>query len=294
MLFTVITVSFRAGDKLKNTVLDTLMQEYTDYELLVKDSVSDDGSVEELKTRLLDLGFSEKTASEVFPGDSAEGLCYVKDNAPKVRLVSAKDKGIYDGMNEAVAAALGDYVIFMNCGDTFYDTTVLKKTAEVIQTEPDRGIYYGDAYFCKADEVIVQPDEITESVCYRHVPNHQACFFDRHLWDGEGFRLKYRIRADYEFFLRAFFEKGIRPFHLPFTVSSYEGGGYSETEENKKKDREEHREITEMYMGKKRAAHYRRVMVFTLQPLRSRLAESPAFSGAYQSLRKKILHGRKG
>ncbi|MBR3040675.1 MAG: glycosyltransferase [Lachnospiraceae bacterium] len=282
MVFTVITVSFRAGEKLKNTIADVLTQEYSDYEILIKDGLSTDDSIKLLMEELEGRGYRNTS------GNEAEEFCYEKVEAPRIRIISRKDKGIYDAMNQAVDLASGDYVIFMNCGDRFYDTQVLKNTAEVIAQNPQKGIYYGDAYFCQAKEIISQPKEITEFVCYRHMPNHQACFFDRHLWDGKGFDLDFKIRADYEFFLRSYFEKGIRPCYLGICVSSYEGGGYSESKENRKRDREEHRKIVVRYMGEKKANHYRRIMIFTLQPLRTWIAQKSIFAGAYNSLKKKL------
>lgn len=259
MKFSVITVCFNAGDKLKNTIDNILLQTYKDIEIIVKDGGSSDGSADEI------------------PVDE------------RIRFISEKDKGIYDAMNAAVAYATGDYVIFMNCGDAFYNESVLAEAAKVIENNPGRRIYYGDAYFCLAGEVMSQPSEITESVCYRHVPNHQSCIFDRLLWDDDGFDLTYRIRADYDFFLRSYFDKGIRPKYLGITVASYEGGGYSESRENRKRDKAEHRAIVVKYMGEKRANHYRRLMILTLQPLRTKLSHSKAFSGIYNKIKKKLI-----
>ena len=288
MKITVITVSFKAGEKLSETVMKTLNQTFTDYEILVKDGGSSDGSVEALMSKLEAAGY--KKASEETGGNSqiAESI-FSKEGCATVRVISEGDRGIYDAMNHAVSYAKGEYVIFMNCGDSFYDDEVLKNTVAVMEQNPDRGIYYGNAYFETIGEILYQPAEITESVCFRHVPNHQACFFARSLWDEEGFDLNYKIRADYDFFLRSFFEKKIRPCYLNITVSSYEGGGYSESKENRKRDKAEHREITERHMGKKRAAHYRRMMVLTLQPLRAWIAQKSIFAGAYNALRKKLL-----
>ncbi|MBO4309908.1 MAG: glycosyltransferase [Lachnospiraceae bacterium] len=263
MLFSVITVCFNAGDKLKDTVENILLQSWEDYEIIVKDGGSSDESLSKLP------------ASE------------------KIKVYSEKDGGIYDAMNRAVGYASGDYVIFMNCGDSFYDNDVLKKTAQYMSDNADRKIYYGDAFFCNANQTISQPSEITESICYRHMPNHQSCFFARSLWDEYGFDTKYKIRADYDFFLKSFFEKGIRPAYLGITVASYEGGGYSESKENQKRDREEHREIVVKYMGEKKANHYRRIMRLTLQPLRTWIAHKSIFAGAYDSIKKRIYKSAK-
>ena len=256
MIFSVITVCFNAGEKLKNTIDNILSQTFDDYEIIVKDGLSSDDSLSSI------------------PKDE------------RIKVFSEKDAGIYDAMNKAVSYASGDYVIFMNCGDAFYDNDVLKKTAEYMSDNPDKKIYYGDAFFCNAKQIISQPKEITESICYRHMPNHQSCFFERKLWDDDGFDIKYKIRADYDFFLRSYFVKNIRPAYLGITVASYEGGGFSES--NQKRDKEEHREIVVKYMGEKKANHYRRIMRLTLQPLRTWIAQKSIFAGAYNSLKKSI------
>lgn len=256
MLFSIITVCFNAGDKLKNTLENILAQTFNDFEIIVKDGGSSDGSL------------------DAIPKDE------------RIKVFSEKDKGIYDAMNVAVSKASGDYVIFMNCGDSFYDEDVLKNTAANMSDKPDSKIYYGDAFFASAKEIISQPKEITESICYRHMPNHQSCFFARSLWDDDALDTKYKIRADYDFFLRCYFEKNIRPAYLGITVASYEGGGFSESD--RKLDKEEHREIVVKYMGEKKANHYRRIMILTLQPLRTWIAQKSIFAGAYNSIKKKV------
>ena len=147
MKFTIITVTYNAGDKLAETVTDCLKQTYTDYEILVKDGMSTDGSVEKL------------------PADT------------RIRVERCKDSSIYDAMNQAVKMAQGDYVIFMNCGDFFHTEDVLLQVAKAIDKEPGRGIYYGDAYFCKAEQIMHMPPEITDYVCFSHIPCHQACVY---------------------------------------------------------------------------------------------------------------------
>ena len=71
---------------------DTLKQTYEDFEIIVKDGGSSDGSLEPVR----------------------------KLESDKIKIFSGKDNGIYDAMNIAVKAATGDYFIFLNCGDRFY------------------------------------------------------------------------------------------------------------------------------------------------------------------------------
>lgn len=256
--FSVITVTYNAGNKLKETVTDVLRQTYNNYELLVKDGLSKDDSLSQLPV------------------------------SDKIRVESCKDAGIYDAMNQAVSMAQGDYIIFMNCGDYFYDENVLGRLAEAIEAHPGCGIYYGDAYFRLSKEVLHMPGEITDFVCFRHIPCHQACIFARELWVEQGFDLNYKIRADYEFFLRQYCQKKAKPFYTGIVVADYEGGGYSESKENRKRDKREHRQICGKYMPKGKLFLYRFIMFITLQPLRFWIAQRSPLAGVYDRLKTKI------
>lgn len=75
---------------------------------------------------------------------------------------------------------------------------------------------------------------------------------------------------------------------MDFAAASYEGGGYSESKENRKRDRQEHRQITSAYMGKGELMKYRAIMACTLAPLRRAMAESKVFSGVYHGLKRLI------
>lgn len=258
MKFSVICVTYNSGEKLIKTIENILSQTSDDYEIVVKDGLSTD--------------------------DSLSGL--PKDD--RIRVFSEKDKGIYDAMNVAVSEARGDYVIFMNCGDYFYEKDVLENVSLLIDETPDRRIYYGDAFFRRTGEILPVPAQITPNVCYRFVPCHQACFFDRHLWDEFGFDLKYKIRGDYEFFLRAYFKEKIDPLFLGLVIADYEGGGYSETKENRQRDKDEHKEITEKYMTKSQIRRNKLFLIVTLQPLRKYIAQESPLAGLYSKIKKKF------
>lgn len=261
--FSIITVTYNAGDKLKETVTDILNQTYDNYEIIVKDGLSDDGSLESLP------------------------------ESDKIILQSCADKGIYDAMNQAVAMASGEYVIFMNCGDFFYADDVLGQLADAIDKQPDKGIYYGDVFSRISQSVDHAATEITDFVCFRHIPCHQACIFARELFAERAFDLEYKIRADYEFFLRQYYQKEIRPLYTGIVIADYEGGGYSETKENLKRDKMEHRKITSLYIKKSKLLLYRLIMFITLQPLRRRIAQNKHLAGTYDRVKTKTSQNRK-
>lgn len=256
IMFSVIVVSLNAGTELKKTVDSILMQRYPAYEVIVKDGGSTDGSLDAVI------------------------------NDERVRTVVQEDSSIYDAMNQAIALARGEYYIFLNCGDYFANELVLSKVAkETLKYKAD--IFYGDLYRRKLDSTDVSPDKVTDFLLFRNVPCHQVCFYNRRLFEKRGYNDKYKVRADYEHFLWSVKREGARCRHMNITVASYEGEGFSETPQNRKISNEEHREITEEYLGRK--VHlYRLIMLVTLQPLREKLAQSPLFSSLYHKLKGRL------
>ena len=111
IFFSIVIVSLNPGKKLAKTVKSVLRQEYGNFEIIIKDGGSTDGSLPE------DV--------------PAEGACLAADS--RVRIFRGPDRGIYDGMNQALPEINGDYVLFLNCGDSLYDPLVLARTAELIE-----------------------------------------------------------------------------------------------------------------------------------------------------------------
>lgn len=277
--FSILVVCFNPGEKLKNTLDSIRKQTFTDYEIVVKDGGSTDASIDELKEEL------KKDAS----GETGE---------PPLRLVERKDTGIYDAMNQAAAEARGKYVYFLNCGDLFYDENVLAATAELIAGNPFvHGIYYGDIYERLTGQRVASNPEIDAFACYRNVPCHQACFYDRELLLAHPFRTEYRVRADYEQFLWCFFTRqyrdGVRFCHGDIMVADYEGGGFSETKESRKLSEREHQRIVREYFPKGALRKYQLVMWLTLAPVRTWLSRNKATAGLYNRMKRK-LYGSEG
>ncbi|MBR1471555.1 MAG: glycosyltransferase, partial [Lachnospiraceae bacterium] len=256
MRFSVIVVSLNAGEELKKTVESVLAQKYADFEIVVKDGGSTDGS------------------TDLLPADA------------RIRLIVKKDRSIYDAMNQAVQEAKGEYFLFLNCGDYLYQETVLGSVAKAAAKEP-ADIYYGDLYRRQQDSVDAAPERITDFVCYRNVPCHQVCFYARHLFAKRAYDLQYPVRADYEHFLWCVYRAEARCRSLRITVADYQGSGFSETPEHLRQAALEHKKITKEYLGGK-CLWYQALMWLTLQPLRAKLAQSRRFSGYYHSLKRAL------
>lgn len=106
LLFSVVVVALNPGEKWRGTLQSIFAQKYNDFEIIYKDGRSRDGSWEAL---LAEYG-----------ADS------------RLRSFQEADKSIYDAMNQALDQVSGKYVLFLNCGDFFYDDRVLERTAEAI------------------------------------------------------------------------------------------------------------------------------------------------------------------
>ena len=214
-----------------------------------------------------------------------------------MRVFVEKDRGIYDAMNQAVAHAAGDFVVFMNCGDVFADERVLERVEERIRERENTGadlkrlVFYGDTVEGQSGVIIASAPKITGFTCYRNIPCHQSCFYARQLCVEKPYDLQYRIRADYDHFLWCFYRAGADFAHVGFPVAVYEGGGFSESRENGRRNLEEHRQITGAYMGRKELFKYRLVMAVTLAPLRRAAAESRVLSGVYHWFKGKLYGG---
>lgn len=264
----IITVCLNSGEKLAQTVRTVLAQEYDDWELVIKDGGSADGSVEDLRS-LPEV----KAALE----------------AGRIRIVCEPDTGIYDGMNQATKLADGEYFYFLNCGDLLHSADALGQMMEGIDANPGSLIHYGDVYDMLRGSVVSSNPRLDAFGCYRNVPCHQACIYHRSLFAQRGYRTEYRIRADYEHFLWSFFCAQANPKYQPVVLSDYEGGGFSETEENRRRSAREHQEIVAQYMTRAQILKYRAVLVLTLQPVRTFLAESKVFGKWYQKA-KRVLY----
>lgn len=262
--FSIIVVCLNAGEKLRRTVNSILAQSYPHFEIIVKDGMSTDGSVDKL------------------PEDG------------RIRIVRQKDRGIYDAMNQATLLAEGDYLLYLNCGDYFYHEKVLEKAGAWIGTDhASSEIYYGDIYNRSIESRIPSNPRINAFACYRNIPCHQACFYARGLMRRRAYKPKYRVRGDYEHFLGSYFEDRVRPVYMQIIITSYEGGGFSETEQNEKRSAREHKAITEKYMSKGQIFRFRLMLLLSLAPLRSRIARNKNLSGIYNKI-KAAVYGRRG
>ena len=274
-IFSIVVVCLNAGEKLKTTLDSIIMQDFSGYEIVVKDGGSEDGS----------LAYIEQMRERLHRKE-------LHGEAPGIELLTKKDNGIYDAMNQGADRARGKLVYFLNCGDIFRDQNVLSRMAEFVKKHPaEHGIYYGNIYERMTGQVVNSNPRLDEFGCYRNVPCHQACFYSRQLLLAHPFRKEYRVRADYEQFLWCFFKGNATLYYTDMVIADYEGGGFSETAQNRKRSGQEHKEIVRQYMTAGQILKYRLILLLTLAPLRSRLARSRITAGLYNRM-KRMIYGK--
>jgi glycosyltransferase involved in cell wall biosynthesis len=243
-----------------------LRQKYDNYEIIIKDGGSTDGSVKTLQN---------------------------KYNYDRIKIYNKKDSGIYDAMNQGISCTRGEYLLFLNTGDNLYNEDVLSDMAVEIVKNNRPDIIYGNQYHKALDTVIYASPQINDFTCYRNVPCHQTCFYKCEMFADRAYNPKYTVRADYEHFLYCYYEKKALIRYAPVIVAEYEGEGYSETKENRQLSKRQHREIVVHYMGRAKADKYRLIMILTLAPLRTVIAQNKYLSGIYNAV-KTVLYKLKG
>lgn len=123
----IITATFNSGKTVRDTLESVLRQDYCDYELIVKDGGSKDDT----------LAICEE---------------YMPRFEGRMRIVSCPDKGIYDAMNQGIAAATGDVVGILNSDDFYTSFNILTTISRRFEQYPDIDAVYGDIHYVSEED----------------------------------------------------------------------------------------------------------------------------------------------
>lgn len=197
MRLSIITINYNNKNGLMKTHQDIAMQSWQDFEWVIIDGGSTDGSKEYIESMEREPDY----------------WC------------SESDNGIYDAMNKGIAKASGDYLIFLNSGDTFHSHDTIEKAMQYEFTED---VVYGDAYFLfeKGPCIIDYDDVMTLKRLYEYSINHQSTFIKASLLKVKGYDVSYKIVADAKRFVEIFIAGGTFR-HLPMIISDYDTTGVS-------------------------------------------------------------------
>ena len=165
------------------------------------------------------------------------------------KFVSEPDKGIYDACNKGIKLAEGEYLNFMNAGDSFYNSKVLEN---VVATNSNEDILYGDInarYMDNTEKIIAFPEQLNEVFFFNDNINTQGIFAKRDLFLQYGnFDTQYKIASDYDRWLK-FYSESKTFKHLPIVIANYKMDGISSVEKSQKLLLEEKSTIQSKYFS---------------------------------------------
>jgi len=197
--FSIVTVCLNPGRDLEKTVSSVFEQKFQNFELVIKDGCSTDGTQEK----------------------------HWADN--RVRFFSYPDEGIFDAMNQALELCRGNYVIFMNAGDYFADSEVLKSFADATENFPGVEFFYGDVFKHQGRAKInIYPDHLSRFFLFTRMICHQCWCVKRSVYlSYGGFETKFPIGGDLRLFIKMIAGDRLKYKHVRRLVACYEGGGQS-------------------------------------------------------------------
>lgn len=217
--FSIITVCLNEAQNIRRTCESVCAQSCRDFEWLVIDGGSTDGTLDVL----------------------AEFAARID------HLVSEPDTGIYDAMNKGIRLARGDYLVFLNAGDLFADAGVLEAVLPCLGVD----LVFGDLLCVSAageHSVRAFPDRLPRHFLLRHMLPHQASFFRRDLFAKYGeYDQSFRIAGDYELFARLIEKHGISTRHLPKVLGVFRTDGISSSRTQRALRRRENHRIRKRY-----------------------------------------------
>lgn len=195
MKISIITVVLNDLEGLKKTVNSVLSQKGENFEYIILDGGSTDGSWEYIRS----LNFRGKRKT-------------------------SKDTGIYNAMNNAVLLASGEYCLFLNAGDTFVDVHVLEKACAIIGKAD---FYVGHTIEIGKKKIKGwAPEPLTLDYLMKTSIYHQSTFIRRKLLLDYPYNEHHKVVSDWEFFFERWIN-GCTYEKLDFFVSNYYLGGFS-------------------------------------------------------------------
>lgn len=285
MKLSIITITYNNADGLRKTIESVAAQTYRDFEHIIVDGGSTDGSVEIIEAYASDM--ARMASGSVLMGSNGDFVAVDSQDStlangvqphevtqpaastqPSIKWISEKDKGVYDAQNKGIAMAQGEYCYFLNAGDTFCVNDVLEKvfsTNNLIASSPHHLITAPDIIY--GNEVIVdatgQRVGIARGVenpsfvdLYNSCMKHQASFIHCDLFEKYGmYDSEMRICSDFDWFFRVIaFHDDVTLLYKDIDIAYFENTGISY--HNLELCKKERQQVLDRYMSKRMQRDY--------------------------------------
>ncbi|HEA28860.1 MAG TPA: glycosyltransferase [Leeuwenhoekiella sp.] len=204
MKVSIITATYNSASSIKTAIDSVLSQTYKDIEHLIIDGASSDDTV---------------ALVEAY-------------NDPRIQVISAPDKGIYDALNKGVVAATGEIIGFVHSDDLLAAPTVLEEVVTQIKNGAD-GVY-GDLLYVEKENTNKVVRYWKSRPFYKKLlsrgwmPAHPTLYLKKEVYKKHGhFSLDYHIAADYDLMLRIFSDENLEFTYFPSVITKMRVGGAS-------------------------------------------------------------------
>ncbi len=188
----IVTIAYNCESVIEETIKSVINQTYSNKEYIIIDGASKDGTLDVVKKY-------------------ENSIDYIS---------SEPDKGIYDAMNKGIAHATGDFIVFMNAGDSFFSNNVLEEV--VPQIEDDSVIVYGDLMkVAKRYMYLAKPAPLSEMSCHMTV-FHPATLTRLAYQKQNLFDISFRSSGDYNFFYSAAIKDKVKFQYVPVTMANFD------------------------------------------------------------------------
>lgn len=222
MILSIITINRNNAAGLEKTMRSVASQIGGDFEYVVIDGASTDESVEVIRSFEVSLG-------------------------ERLKWISEPDKGIYNAMNKGIGMATGDYLQFLNSGDSLVSDDITKRMTEALKSKGYPSILYGNMLKDMPDGKAMRDRcfagrEISFLGFYTGSLNHSSAYIRRSLFDRYGmYDDGFKIVSDWKWFLQAIILGGEKPVYADMDVTLFDMNGISE--KNKALDKSERRRV---------------------------------------------------
>lgn len=213
MRLSIITATYNSVRTIRDTIESMLRQSFSDYEYLIVDGYSKDGTLDVINQ-------------------------YIPKFEGRLRYISEPDKGIYDAMNKGFKMAKGEILMLINSDDLFARPDALEMVVKQFDEHPEVDCVYANLYYVSADNTdnIVRVWKTGEQRPFRKgwLPAHPTFYVKREAYEKYGyFNLSYPLAADFELMLRFVEKHHIKLQYLPeYLVKMRLGGATSKNFHN--------------------------------------------------------------
>lgn len=212
---TIITINYNNLKGLQRTVESVVNQTWQEFEYIVIDGSSTDGSAEYIESQSKNIDY----------------------------WVSEPDSGIYNAMNKGIAKATGEYLLFLNSGDHFFNNEVLQENNKYVSGQD---IIYFNLNVVDAEKSFIKtyPETLLFSYFIKDTLPHQATFIRATLFDKLGlYDESLKIVADWKFFMETIFKFNATYSKKDIVLSTFYFDGISSDAANSKLINEERQSV---------------------------------------------------